>query len=291
MEKSDKIEGEGQKGVSQANGSEPQQAKLKPEGDQKRDNQKQVRSSPDRKKKKKKDKKKKRKRDKESREDKKKNKTKRIRKRWSESRRSRGSYERDGRDRRRQLKNKYYRKVKEEKDPLAIWRRNYKTVHQDLDPSKPKLFWDGFQWITRMDNQTSVDPNLLSQTKKVRRVKIMNLPLYLGIFQNDIKFLIDQYMTAHYLKNPGNKNPILCVDINHSNNSVIVEFSSVEEANRVVKLESMELIGVKCKVARCSESMYGNQQNMVDKLKKIKVRDFLILGWRASNGSRHHRDE
>lgn len=144
-------------------------------------------------------------------------------------------------------------------------------VTADADPTKPKLFWDGFQWITRMDNQTSIDPNLLSQTKRARRVKIMNLPLYLGIFQNDIKFLIDQYMTAHYLKNPGNKNPILCVDINHSNNSVIVEFSSVEEANRVVKLENMELIGVKCKVARCSESMYGNQQNMVDKLKKIKV--------------------
>lgn len=139
-----------------------------------------------------------------------------------------------------------------------------------------------------MDGQTSVDPNLLSQTKKVRRVKIMNLPLYLGIFQNDIKFLIDQYMTAHYLKNPGNKNPILCVDLNHSNNSVIVEFSSVEEANRVVKLESMELIGVKCKVARCSESMYGNQQNMVDKLKKIKVG---LLGRRPSHGRGHHGHE
>ena len=122
----------------------------------------------------------------------------------------------------------------------------------------------------------TVDPNLLSQTKKVRRVKILNVPLYLGIFQNDIKFLIDQYLTTHFLKNSGNKNPILCVDINHSNNSLIVEFSSVEEANRVIKLEHMELIGVKCKVVRCSESMYGNQQNMVDKLKKIKV-NFLFI--------------
>lgn len=122
-----------------------------------------------------------------------------------------------------------------------------------------------------MNSFEAVDPNLLSQTKKVRRVKILNVPLYLGLFQNDIKFLIDQYLTTHYLKNPGNKNPILCVDMNHTNNSVIVEFSSVEEANRVIKLETMELIGVQCKVQRCSESMYGNQQNMVDKLKKIKV--------------------
>ena len=98
----------------------------------------------------------------------------------------------------------------------------------------------------------------------------MNLPLYLGITETDIKYLIDQYITSHYLKNQGNKNPILCVDINHSNNNIVVEFSSVEEANRVIKLEFMELIGVKCKVMRCSESMYGNQQNMVDRLKKIK---------------------
>ena len=127
-----------------------------------------------------------------------------------------------------------------------------------------------------MSSFEAVDPNLLSQTKKVRRVKILNVPLYLGIHQNDIKYLIDQYLTTHYLKNPGNKNPILCVDMNHTNNSVIVEFSSVEEANRVIKLEVMELIGVPCKVQRCSESMYGNQQNMVDKLKKIKVNNTLI---------------
>ena len=55
MEKSEKIEGEGQKGVLEANGSEPEQAKLKTGGDQKRDNQKQERARPERKKKKKKD--------------------------------------------------------------------------------------------------------------------------------------------------------------------------------------------------------------------------------------------
>ena len=122
-----------------------------------------------------------------------------------------------------------------------------------------------------MSNVKTVDPNVLSQTKKVRRVKFLNVPLYMGISNIDLRYLINQYLKEHYLKNKETDDAILCLDVNRSSNTVIVEFASVEEANRVIKLEYMELIGVKCKVMRCSESMYGNQQNMVDKLQKIKV--------------------
>lgn len=121
-----------------------------------------------------------------------------------------------------------------------------------------------------MSNVKTVDPNVLSQTKKVRRVQFLNVPLYLGISNSDLRYLINQYLKEHYLKNKGTEDAVLCLDVNRSSNTVIVEFSSVEEANRVIKLEYMELVGVKCKVMRCSESMYGNQQTMVDKLQKIK---------------------
>lgn len=117
----------------------------------------------------------------------------------------------------------------------------------------------------------TVDPNMLSKTKKVRRVQIVNVPLYLGLTKEEIKKLATEFIIAHYLNDQGNVNPIHTLDLNPQKNSVILEMSSVEEANRLQKVDGIDLIGVHCKIIRCSESIYGQESNMVAKVQNAQV--------------------
>lgn len=112
---------------------------------------------------------------------------------------------------------------------------------------------------------------MLSKTKKVRRVQIVNVPLYLGLTKDEIKKLATEFIIAHFLNDQGNPNPIHTLDLNVEKNSVILEMSSVEEANRLQKVDHIGLIGVHCKIIRCSESVYGNESNMVSRVQHAQV--------------------
>ena len=116
-----------------------------------------------------------------------------------------------------------------------------------------------------------VDPNLLSQTKKDRRIEIKGIPLYLGLSKEDLKEIIHDYIMRYCLNDKGNREPILAIDVNKDKKSVTVELSCVEEATRFYRLSSIELFGIKCKLFRVSESLYGNESNMVNKLEMAQV--------------------
>ena len=117
----------------------------------------------------------------------------------------------------------------------------------------------------------SVDPNFLSQTKKDRRIEIKNLPLYLNITKDDLKELLVEYILKHALNDQGNKNPVLVLDINSQDKSVILELSSIEETHRMAKLDFIEILGVKCKLIRCAETLYGQENTMVKKVQTAQV--------------------
>ena len=117
----------------------------------------------------------------------------------------------------------------------------------------------------------SIDPNFLSQTKKDRRIEIKNLPLYLSITKEDIKELIVDYILKHALNDPGNRQPVLALDLNTELKSVIVELSSIEETHRMAKLDFIEILGVKCKVIRCAETLYGQENTLVSKIQTAQV--------------------
>ena len=140
-----------------------------------------------------------------------------------------------------------------------------------MDPSKPQLTWDGFQWVTRANSLKTVDPNFLSKTKKVRRLQLNNVPLYLGLTKEDVKTLCTQYIIKMYMSDPGNSNPIHTLDLNHLQNSVILELSSVEEANRLLKIDCVEMLGVSCKIIRCAESLFGQDNSLIAKVQNAQV--------------------
>lgn len=141
----------------------------------------------------------------------------------------------------------------------------------DSDPSKTRLGWDGFRWVPKINTMKNIDPNFLSQTKKDRRIEIRNLPLFMGLTKDDLKKIVVDYIVKHYFNDPGNTSPLLAVDVDKERKVVVIETSSVEESNRLTKLDFIELLGVKCKLVRCSDTLYGNETSMVNKLQMAQV--------------------
>ena len=126
-----------------------------------------------------------------------------------------------------------------------------------------------------------VDPNLLSKTKKVRRVQLANVPLYLGLTKDEIKKLATDFLVQNFLNDPGNLNPIHTIELNPQKNTVILEMSSVEESNRLQKVDSITILGVSCKIIRLMETIYGPEANMV-----VKVQNAQVISSDGSQGLR-----
>lgn len=122
----------------------------------------------------------------------------------------------------------------------------------------------------------------------MRRVQLVNVPLYLGLTKEEIKDIVNRFVIEHYLEDKGNKNPVHTLDMFPNNNSVILEFSSIEEAQRVQKLESIKIIGVPCKVIRMTENPFGQESSTVAIVQDAQV---ILLepsqSLRSSNDSRH----
>ena len=132
------------------------------------------------------------------------------------------------------------------------------------------LYFNGFQWVTRINTMRNIDPNFLSQTKKDRRVEIRNLPLYLGIGREDLREIITQFVLRHVLNDPGNEQPVLAVDLNEEKKSAVIELSSVEETHRMARLDCVEVLGVRCKLIRLAETFYGQETALVDRVRSAQ---------------------
>lgn len=125
--------------------------------------------------------------------------------------------------------------------------------------------------MTRINTMKNIDPNFLSQTKKDRRIEIRNLPLYLGLTKDDLKEIVVDYILKHALNDTGNKQPVLLIELNSEQKSAIVELSSIEETHRMAKLDFIEIVGVRCKLIRCAETLYGQESTMVNRIQTAQV--------------------
>ena len=100
------------------------------------------------------------------------------------------------------------------------------------------MFWDGFQWVTKTSaTGVTADPSLLTQTKKMRRLLISNLPLQLGLGEKEIGEFVTKFIIENYLNDDGNFQPVKEVIVDTVKNSATIELSSVEEAGRLAKVE------------------------------------------------------
>jgi hypothetical protein len=105
------------------------------------------------------------------------------------------------------------------------------------------MFWNGFQWVAKINSMAAVDANyqnLKAQTRKMRRVQISNLPLYLGLKENDINLIVSKYILDNFLNDPGNTRPVVACEVNSQFNTANIELSSVEETEKFIKIESNE---------------------------------------------------
>lgn len=147
----------------------------------------------------------------------------------------------------------------------------------DIDAAKPKYFWDGFQWVAKTNSVPNIDPNILNQTRKMRKVQISNLPLYMGLTENDIKQIVSKFLIDNFLNDVGNFTPVVSVTLNHQGNYAVLEVSSVEETNRLIKIESIKIFNQNCKITRVGESMYGQTLNLQTLVTNAQVKFILFL--------------
>ena len=84
----------------------------------------------------------------------------------------------------------------------------------------------------------NIDPDLMTQTRKMRRIQISNLPLYMELSEQDIAELVSKFLIKNFLNDPNNNHPIISCTLNSQGNSATLEISSVEETNRLIKVES-----------------------------------------------------
>ena len=78
----------------------------------------------------------------------------------------------------------------------------------------------------------------------MRRVQISNLPLYMGLTEKDVMQIVSKFLIDNYLNDDGNMKPVLSTTLNHQGNFAVMEISSVEEANRLIKIESIILLKI-----------------------------------------------
>lgn len=53
----------------------------------------------------------------------------------------------------------------------------------------------------------------MQQTQRMRKVQLSNLPLYLGLTDQDVHCLVEKYLVDNYLNDKGNMKPVLKVEL------------------------------------------------------------------------------
>lgn len=84
-----------------------------------------------------------------------------------------------------------------------------------------------------------------------------NIPT--GLAEHEVKNEMSRFMIDNYLADPANPRPVINCILDEKERSAIMELSSVEEANRLIKLERMPILEEECKILRMGEQLYATQ--------------------------------
>lgn len=74
--------------------------------------------------------------------------------------------------------------------------------------------------------------------------------------------IIQKFIEDNFLNDTGNHTSVLAVEINQEGKYIILEVSSVEEANRLLKLKFISILCVECKIHNLTDSIYGEDSNL-----------------------------
>lgn len=134
--------------------------------------------------------------------------------------------------------------MKNLENACGYYQRYYQRPHQDNDPKKPPLYWDGYQWVIRPSSFTEQNFDVI---KPGRKIIVANLPLQLNILVNHLKeFLIKSALEKNIVSKKElkeNNDIIRTIELDTQNNSAIISMENIEFAKRMVLLDAEILLG------------------------------------------------
>ena len=144
--------------------------------------------------------------------------------------------------------------MKNLENACGYYQRTYQRPHEDNDPSKPQLYWDGYQWVIRPSGISSL---IQDPIKPGRKVQIANVPLHLNLQVTLFKeFLIEKMIE----KNVGSKrdtkdinDTIKAIEFNKDNNTAVLVMESIELAKQMILLDGLVLLGHTMRVSPFKE--------------------------------------
>lgn len=134
--------------------------------------------------------------------------------------------------------------MKNLENACGYYQRYYQRPHQDNDPKKPPLYWDGYQWVIRPSSFTEQNFDVI---KPGRKIIVANLPLHLNLLVNHLKeFLIKSALEKNIVSKKElkeNNDIIRTIELDTQNNSAIIAMENIEFAKRMVLLDGIILLG------------------------------------------------
>lgn len=134
--------------------------------------------------------------------------------------------------------------MKNLENACGYYQRYYQRPHEDNDPKKPQLYWDGYQWVVRPNSLSEQNFDII---KPGRKVQIANVPLHLNIQVHHFKdFLINKIREQNIVSEKDVKdinNIIRGIELDYDNNSAVLAMESTEIAKRMILLDGEILLG------------------------------------------------
>ena len=144
--------------------------------------------------------------------------------------------------------------MKNLENACGYYQRTYQRPHEDNDPSKPQLYWDGYQWVIRPSGISSL---IQDPIKPGRRVQIANVPLHLNLQVTLFKeFLIEKMIEKNVVSKRDTKdinNTIKAIEFNKDNNTAVLVMESIELAKQMILLDGLVLLGHTMRVSPFKE--------------------------------------
>ena len=144
--------------------------------------------------------------------------------------------------------------MKNLENACGYYQRTYQRPHEDNDPSKPQLYWDGYQWVIRPSGISSL---IQDPIKPGRKVQIANVPLHLNLQVTLFKeFLIEKMLEKNVVSKRDTKdinNTIKAIEFNKDNNTAVLVMESIELAKQMILLDGLVLLGHTMRVSPFKE--------------------------------------
>ena len=133
--------------------------------------------------------------------------------------------------------------MKNLENACGYYQRYYQRPHQDNDPKKPPLYWDGYQWVIRPSTFTEQNFDVI---KPGRKIIIANLPLHMNLLVNHLKdYIIKSALEKNIVSKKElkeNNDIIRTIELDMGNNSAIISMENIEFAKRMVLLDGIIIL-------------------------------------------------